>query len=68
MSKNARCWRCGKPFNGPFGSAILAVRYADESYSGSFEMPLCDSCLQNPHALDLKRVSAKRAREFIPQE
>ncbi|KKM86202.1 hypothetical protein LCGC14_1281430 [marine sediment metagenome] len=44
------CWRCGELLGKPqFGSAILEIEFADGSYSGRFAVPLCDSCLMNPH-------------------
>lgn len=62
LSKRA-CWKCGSQpvtdpagYGGAFGSAKLLIFYADDSYSGLFEIDLCSDCITEPHNEGRKRL------------
>lgn len=53
-----KCWRCGDPIpaDEDFGAALLVISYADQSFSGTFKVPLCTGCLTHTHRSGAERI------------
>ena len=49
------CWRCDDEAD-HFTRAEIRIEFQDDSYSGTFKLPLCVHCAQSPHLDDLERT------------